>query len=137
MQRHLQPYGAQSAQRLRTRTKKVERTPCTSGRGTPLFPVGPGITLLLVFLSCEGFDAKALRALFADSDFRWLAAHIANMACLFGPRLRVAGNRKYLHILPPVVKSSGGLEASRAVLFLFYAGRKLPQQSQNVQNVHG
>jgi hypothetical protein len=79
--------------------------------------VGPGITLLLVFLSCEGFDAKALRALFADSDFRWLAAHIADVACVFGPRRRVAVKRKYLHILPVVVKSSGGFGPSRAALF--------------------
>jgi hypothetical protein len=76
-----------------------------------LFPVGPGVTLLLVFLSCERFDAKALRALFADSDFRWLAAHIANVACVFGPRGRVAGKRKYLHILPLVVNSCGGFGA--------------------------
>src|SRR5260370_10321966 len=49
-----------------------------------LFPVRPGVTLLFVFLSSEGFHAKALRALVADGDFRRLAAHIANVVCVFG-----------------------------------------------------
>jgi hypothetical protein len=74
--------------------------------------VGPGVTLLLVFLSCEGFDAKALRALFADSDFRWLTADIASVACVFGRRGWVAGKRKYLHIFYlSFVNSSGGFGA--------------------------
>ena len=34
-----------------------------------LFPVRPGVTLLFVFLSSQGFHAKALRALVADGDF--------------------------------------------------------------------
>jgi hypothetical protein len=83
----------------------------------PLFPMGPGVTLLLVFLPCEGFDAKALRALFTDSDFRELAAHIANVACMFGPTGRVAWRKMYLHILPLVANSCGGLGPSGAVPF--------------------
>ena len=51
-----------------------------------LFPVRPGVTLLFVFLSSEGFDAKALRTLVADGDFRRLAAHIANVV-----RVRAGG----------------------------------------------
>jgi hypothetical protein len=64
-----------------------------------LFPVRPGVTLLFVFLSSEGFDAKALRALVADGDFRRLAAHIANVVCVFA--LRVGSQGDYLHALPP------------------------------------
>ena len=44
-----------------------------------LFPVRPSVTLLFVFLPSEGFDAKALRALVADGEFRRLSAHIANV----------------------------------------------------------
>jgi hypothetical protein len=64
-----------------------------------LFPVRPGVTLLFVLLSSEGFDAKALRALVADGDFRRLAAHIANVVCVFGSGIGSQGN--YLHALPP------------------------------------
>jgi hypothetical protein len=64
-----------------------------------LFPVRPGVILLFVFLSSEGFDAKALRALVADGDFRRLAAHIANAVCVFGPGVGSQGD--YLHALPP------------------------------------
>jgi hypothetical protein len=64
-----------------------------------LFPVRPGVTLLFVFLSSEGFDAKALRALVADGDFRRLAADIANVVCVFG--LGVGSQGNYLHALPP------------------------------------
>jgi hypothetical protein len=64
-----------------------------------LFPVRPGVTLLFVFLSSEGFDAKALRALVADGDFRRLAAHIANVVCVFGSGVGSPGD--YLHALPP------------------------------------
>src|SRR5258706_15716847 len=49
-----------------------------------LFPVRPGVTLLFVSLSSEGFHAKALRALVTDGDFRRLAAHIAHVVCVFG-----------------------------------------------------
>jgi hypothetical protein len=61
--------------------------------------VRPGVTLLFVFLSGEGFDAKALRALFADRDFGRPAADIANVVCVF--RLGVGSQRSYLHALPP------------------------------------
>jgi hypothetical protein len=61
--------------------------------------VRPGVTLLFVFLSSEGFDAKALRALVADGDFRRLAAHIANVVCVFGSGVGSPGD--YLHALPP------------------------------------
>src|SRR5258706_15587480 len=62
-----------------------------------LFPVRPGVTLLFVFLSSEGFDAKALRALVADGAFRRLTAEIANVVCVFGPW---AGSRgDYVHAL--------------------------------------
>src|SRR5258706_298530 len=64
-----------------------------------LFPVRPGVTLLFVFLSSEGFHAKALRALVADGDFRKLATHIANVVCVFG--LGVGSQGNYLHALPP------------------------------------
>src|SRR5258708_21711231 len=64
-----------------------------------LFPVRPGVTLLFVFLSSEGFHAKALRALVADGDFRRLAAHIANVVCVFGSG--IGSQRNYLHALPP------------------------------------
>ena len=64
-----------------------------------LFPVRPGVTLLFVFLSSEGFHAKALRALVADGDFRRLAAHIANVVCVF--ELGVGSQGDYLHALPP------------------------------------
>ena len=39
----------------------------------------------------EGFHAKALRALVANGDFRRLAAHIANVVCVFGPGGQFAG----------------------------------------------
>src|SRR5260221_13519577 len=64
-----------------------------------LFPVRPGVTLLFVFLSSEGFHAKALRALVADGDFRRLAAQIAIVVCVFGSGIGSQGN--YLHALPP------------------------------------
>ena len=64
-----------------------------------LFPVRPGVTLLFVFLSSEGFDAKALRTLVADGDFRRLAAYIANVMRAFG--LGVGSQRNYLHTSPP------------------------------------
>src|SRR6267378_2068970 len=63
-----------------------------------LFPVRPGVTLLFVFLSSEGFHAKALRALVADGDFRGLAAHIANVVSVFGSGIGSQGN--YLHARP-------------------------------------
>jgi hypothetical protein len=53
-------------------------------------------------LLSEGFDAKAPRALVADGDFRRLAAHIANVVCVFG--LGVGSQGDYLHTLPPVNK---------------------------------
>ena len=65
-----------------------------------LFPVRPGVTLLFVFLSSEGFHAKALRALVADGDFRRLAAHIANVVCVFG--LGVGSQGNYLHDHSPL-----------------------------------
>src|SRR5258708_39108072 len=49
-----------------------------------LFPARPGVTLLFVVLSSEGFHEKALRALVADGDFGRLAAHISNVVGVFG-----------------------------------------------------
>jgi hypothetical protein len=54
--------------------------------------VRPGVALLFVFFPGEGLDANALRALVADSHFRRLAAHIANVACVFGPRFGSQGS---------------------------------------------
>src|SRR5260370_33172541 len=68
-----------------------------------LFPVRPGITLLFVFLSSEGFHAKTLRALVADGDFRRLAAHIANVVCVFGAGIGSQGN--YLHGHSPLAST--------------------------------
>jgi hypothetical protein len=65
-----------------TLTKIINGKPVSSV--AKLFPVRPGVTLLFVFLSSEGFEAKALRALVADGDFRRLAANIANVVCVFG-----------------------------------------------------
>jgi len=56
-----------------------------------LFPARPGVSLLFVFLSSEGLDAKAFRTLVADGDFRGLAAHIANVVCMFGLGGWIAG----------------------------------------------
>ena len=74
-----------------------------------LFPAGPGVTLLFVFLSSEDFDAKALRTLVADRDFRRLAEHIANVVCVFG--LGVGSQGDYLHALPPFGSEQEFVEA--------------------------
>src|SRR5260370_2436130 len=71
-----------------------------------LFPVRPGITLLFVFLSSEGFHAKTLRALVTDGDFRRLAAHIANVVCVFG--LGVGSQGDYLHAFASLLTSRPG-----------------------------
>jgi len=76
-----------------------------------LFPVRPGVTLLFVLLFSEGFDAKALRALFADGDFRRLAAHIANVVCLFG--LGVGSPGDYLHVCLLSELASGTIRGSK------------------------
>src|SRR5258708_24480255 len=47
----------------------ADQMPQQSSSVANLFPVRPGVTLLFVFLSSEGFHAKALRALVADGDF--------------------------------------------------------------------
>ena len=80
-----------------TLTQTGCRRKCTSVAN--LFPVRPCVTLLFVFLSSEGFHAKALRALVADGDFRRLAAHIANVVSVFGSGIGSQGN--YLHARPP------------------------------------
>ena len=47
--------------------------------------MGPRVALLLVLFPAKSLDAQALRALVADGDSRWLAADVANVACVFWP----------------------------------------------------
>src|SRR6266478_953087 len=96
---HARVRGPRKQKRRGRSSSPADRMPQQCSSVANLFPVRPGVTLLFVFLSSEGFDAKALRTLVADGDFRRLAAHIANVVCVFG--LGVGSQRDYLHTLPP------------------------------------
>src|SRR5205085_5463805 len=72
-------------------------------RENGLFPVRPRVALLLVLLPAQSLDAKALRTLVANGHFRWLATHIANVACVFWPWVGLlAGN--YFHVCLPLYR---------------------------------